>query len=118
MFTGKDTASEQEIEPRVCVAPRYENAFTRFAEFVVPKYRNSVRGVFAVDAKDVRKHFGSDVLKTDQTNSRDGLSFVKFRSESRRKTILDYFRINSIVNENASSDDSFNDWQPQGMKLL
>lgn len=63
MFTGKDTASEQKIEPRVCVAPRYENAFTRFAEFVVPKYRNSVRGVFAADAKDVRKHFGSDALK-------------------------------------------------------
>src|SRR5437879_5263483 len=106
MLAWEYPPTQQQVHRRVSVAARYEYPFVSDALLIVPQHGNPMRGIFAAQPDELRKHLGAYMLKPDEAYSGDGLALLQLWTKAVRKLALHHLRVNPKVDQDAPAYDS------------
>ncbi len=84
-FVAKKASAREMIEPGTSVAARNENTLTRLAGRLIPKYGDTVGGVFAGDAAEAGEPSGANLIQPDKADAGNSETAMQFGPKGRRQ---------------------------------
>ena len=99
--TWKDISTGFCVHPRVCISPWDINPLL-CTLFIVPFDGDTVSGIFRTNPPRQRDKTRTHTKQSDQTNTSDSISIDEFWSKGCREVLRHDIRVNPIVGENTT----------------